>query len=148
MAANDIRREYEAIIDREWGRFKVNALAFLKNNLPTAYGTLGNYESGSSGSLAGDNLYAGHRKNLNDAPLFPDGVLRNSYKEIDYGGSSGSGYGHVKSSALVSNSPYAYYYANGRSNSGSYHGYDFIAQTKKDLDSQYTYVTGIGVYER
>lgn len=148
MAANDLRREYEAIVDREWGRFKVNALAFLKNNLPTASGTLGNGENGSSGSLAGDNLYAGHRKHLDEPPLFPDGVLRNSYREIDYGGWSGSGYGHVKSTALVSNSPYAYYYANGRSNSKGYHGYDFIGQTKKDLDSRYTHITGIGVYER
>ena len=148
MASNDIRKEYQAIIDREWGRFKVNALAFLRNNLPTSSGTLGNGDNGSSGSLAGANLYAGHMKHLGDAPLFPDGVLRNSYYEINYGGSSGSGYGNVKSSALVSSSPYAYYYANGRSNSASYHGYDFIAQTKKDLDSQYTYVTGFGVYER
>lgn len=135
MSAIDLRKEYEAIVDREWGRFKVNALAFLRNNLPTSGGTLGNDGNGSSGSLAGLNLYA-------------TGTLRNSYSEIDYGGWSGMGYGHVKSSALVTTSPYAYYYANGRRNSATYHGYDFIGQTKRDLDSQYTHITGIGVWER
>lgn len=132
MSALDFKREYEAIVDELWGRAKTNALAFLRNNLPTSSGTLGNSaQFPDHTSLAGKNLYA-------------TGSLRDSYREINLGGAAGTG--NYRTTALVSVSPYAYYYANGRRNSATYHGFDFIGQTKRDLEEMLDriIVTGFG----
>lgn len=121
MSALQLRQEFNAFVARAWGFARFNALAYLKNNLPTSSGTLGNYTDFPAGkSLAGLNLYA-------------KGDLRDSYYEVTVVPGSATGRtGRI--SSFVTNSPYAFYYANGRLNSDTYHGFDFIAQTKKDLE--------------
>lgn len=142
MSAIDLRREYEAIVDRQWGQFRANVLAVLKAYLPTKSGTTGVWgEYTGQGSLAGNNLYA-------------QGDLRNSYHDIFLARYSAPG--AIKTTALVSSSPYAYYYANGRSNSESYHGFDFISATKRAVEEIYAAqgedqritISGMGVWER
>lgn len=121
MSALQLRQEFNAIVERAWGEARTNALAFLKNNLPTPSGTLGNFTDFPAGkSLAGLNLYA-------------NGDLRDSYYEVTL--VPGNPVGHSgRISSFVTNSPYAFYYANGRLNSDTYHGFDFIAQTQRDLE--------------
>lgn len=142
MAASDLRREYEAFVDREWGQFNANVLFVLKAYLPTSAGTNGVWgEYAGQGSLAGDNLYA-------------KGDLRNSYQDVFLARYSAPG--AIKTTALVSRSPYAYYYANGRRNSESYHGFDFISATKRAVEEIYAAqgerqrvtISGMGVWER
>lgn len=119
MSANDLRKEFDLVIAQEWGKFKLNALAFVRANLPDARGTLGN-----GVSLAGENLYA-------------TGELKNSYKIINDTGYAYSGYGSTKYVTIAPTgvpAEYAYYYANGRSNSKTYHGYDYIGATIEDLE--------------
>lgn len=120
MSARDLRTEFELTVAQEWGRFKINALAFVRNNLPDVNGTFGNETS-----LAGENLYA-------------TGELKKSYAILNDSGYAYPGKGSLK---YVTVGPtgeptkYVYYYANGRRNSGTYHGYDFIEQARKDLES-------------
>lgn len=117
MSAVQLRKEFNAIVQKAWGDARENILNVLKNNLPDETGTpfYAPYTS-----LAGTNLYA-------------TGALRDSYEEITL--VPGSPVGHT--GRLVqwrSNSPYAYYYANGRINSETYHGFDFIEATKRELE--------------
>lgn len=133
MSVTQLRKEFNAIVEREVGYARTAILQYLRNNLPTGDGTLGNDLQFADGdSLAGLNLYAGGRKRWWDAPEYPEGVLRMSYHEITFQrGTPHSG----RISAFVTDSEYAYYYANGRINSDTYHGFDFIAQTKKDIEN-------------
>ena len=134
VSASNLRREYEAVVIREWGRFREDVLYMLKNNLPTLSGTIGNPGGVSSRtSLAGHNLYA-------------QGDLRNSYYEIDIARTPSPGV--TKISSFETDYDYAYYYANGRRNSETYHGYDFIEQTRRDIDRKYFSMTGNRVYIR
>lgn len=120
MAATQLRKEFNAVVEREVGYARTAILQYLRNNLPTSSGTLGNDLQFPDGvSLAGLNLYA-------------TGELRKSYHEITFQqGTPHSG----RISAFVTDSEYAYYYANGRINSDTYHGFDFIAQTQKDIEN-------------
>ena len=120
MSSVQLRKEFNAIIDREIGYARANILTWLRNNLPTSSGTLGNYIDYPSGiSLAGKDLYA-------------KGNLRNSYHEITL--QPGSPYKNGRISSFVTDSDYAYYYANGRINSDTYHGFDFIEATRRDIE--------------
>ena len=134
MSAIDLKREYEAIVVREWGRFQEDVLYMLQNNLPTSSGTIGNPGGvSSSGSLAGDNLYA-------------KGDLRNSYSENFISRTPSPGV--TKITSFTTDFKYAYYYANGRNNSFTYHGYDFIEQTRRDIEKKYSSMTGNLIYIR
>lgn len=120
MSVTQLRKEFNAVVEREVGYARTAILQYLRNNLPTSSGTLGNDLQFPDGvSLAGLNLYA-------------TGELRKSYHEITLQpGTPHSG----RISAFVTDSEYAYYYANGRINSDTYHGFDFIAQTQKDIEN-------------
>lgn len=120
MSVTQLRKEFNAVVEREVGYARTAILQYLRNNLPTSSGTLGNDLQFPDGvSLAGLNLYA-------------TGELRKSYHEITFQpGTPHSG----RISAFVTDSEYAYYYANGRINSDTYHGFDFIAQTQKDIEN-------------
>lgn len=133
MSVTQLRKEFNAVVEREVGYARTAILQYLRNNLPTGDGTLGNDLQFSKGvSLAGDYLYAGGRKRYWQPAPFPAGVLRTSYHEITLQpGTPHSG----RISAFVTDSEYAYYYANGRINSDTYHGFDFIAQTQKDIEN-------------
>lgn len=125
MAASDLRREYEVIVERAWRYFRSDVLSMLKNNLPTSSGTIGNYgQFSGQGSLAGKNLYA-------------TGNLRDSYGErfVARTGSPGA----LKITSLETDVDYAVYYANGRANSSTYHGFDFIDQTKRDVENKFDF---------
>lgn len=133
MSAVQLRKEFNVVVEREVGYARSAILQYLRNNLPTSHGTLGNDLQFPDGvSLAGLNLYAGGRKHLNEPAKFPNGVLRTSYYEITLQrGTPQSG----RISSFVTDSDYAYYYANGRINSDTYHGFDFIEQTRKDIEN-------------
>lgn len=121
MSATQLRKEFDVVVERAVGEARTSILQYLRNNLPTASGTLGNdlqYPSGVS--LAGRNLYA-------------RGVLRNSYHEITL--QPGVPYKSGRISSFVTDSEYAHYYANGRINSDTYHGFDFIEQTRRDIEN-------------
>lgn len=130
--AVQLRKEFNVVVEREVGYARRAMLQYLRNNLPTENGTLGNDLQFPTGvSLAGDYLYAGGRKRYWEPAKVPAGVLRTSYHEITLQhGTPKSG----RISSFVTDSPYAYYYANGRINSSTYHGFDFIEQTKKDIE--------------
>lgn len=120
MSAIQLRKEFNIIVEREVGAARSAILQYLRNNLPTSSGTLGNDLQFPDGkSLAGLNLYA-------------EGDLRKSYHEITLQpGTPRTG----RISSFVTDSDYAYYYANGRINSDTYHGFDFIEQTRKDIEN-------------
>ena len=126
MSAIQLQKEFNVVVERALGEARTAILQYLKNNLPTPGGTLGNnLQFPDYTSLAGKNLYA-------------TGALRNSYYEITLQrGTPKSG----RISSFVTNSNYAYYYANGRINSDTYHGFDFIEQTRKDIEDSLHNVT-------
>lgn len=124
MAVADLRREMNDVLYRwVWGEYRTRVLTFLKNNLPTSGGTLGNSVNYPPGvSLAGANLYA-------------KGALRDSYYMVVEGDWTVLGTGGTKRIRLTTDSPYAIYYANGRSDSITYHGFDYIGRTIRDINS-------------
>lgn len=126
MSAIQLRQEFNAIVEYALGEARNRALVYLRNNLPTAGGTLGNFTDYPSGvSLAGKDLYA-------------TGKLRDSYQEHTLiAGTPRSG----RVATWSTNSEYAYYYANGRINSDTYHGFDFIEATKRDLEQSLRDIT-------
>lgn len=137
MSALDFKNEIELTISKVWGEARENTLVYLKNNLPRGIGrtfsngeprfsgTLGNYTDGISGaSLAGEKLYA-------------TGALRDSYMCVYDSGYDFLGKGGVKFmhfAPVGDPAHYAYYYANGRRNSPTYHGFDFIKATIEDIE--------------
>ena len=126
MSAKQLRKEFNVIVERQVGAARSAILQYLRNNLPTDHGTLGNdLQFPDNASLAGLNLYA-------------TGTLRNSYHEITLQpGTPKTG----RISSFVTESDYAYYYANGRINSDTYHGFDFIEQTRKDIENTWQRVS-------
>lgn len=126
MSAIQLRKEFNAIVEYALGEAKNRAIVYLRNNLPTDSGTLGNFINYPSGtSLAGKDLYA-------------TGDLRNSYKEYTLiAGTPRSG----RVATWATDSEYAYYYGNGRINSDTYHGFDFIEATKRDLEESLRNIT-------
>lgn len=143
--ALQLRQEINLILDREFGEARKNILAVVKNNLPRGNrtyrnfvtgqmevspgGTLGNYDDYTPGkSLAGKNLYA-------------TGALRDSYYERTLVPGSPIGrQGRI--SEIRTDSEYAYYYANGRLNSETYHGFDFIGKSIRDINAMYSRISG------
>lgn len=128
MSAADLGREISMVVEREWGAYRENVMRMLKNNLPTANGTLGNDTNFPSGvSIASSN-----------GILYATGNLRNSYVETvihaDYRGPLS---GRRKISEFTTNVDYALEYANGKKNSKTYHGFDYIGQTISDINSFY-----------
>lgn len=126
MSAIQLRKEFNAIVEYALGEARNRALVYLRNNLPTSEGTLGNFVDYPSGvSLAGKDLYA-------------TGALRNSYKEYTLiPGTPRSG----RVAMWATGFPYAYYYGNGRIDSDTYHGFDFIEATKRDLEESIRNIT-------
>lgn len=137
MSALDFANEIELTIAKKWGEARENTLVYLKNNLPRGigryysdgsprwWGTLGNQDDYDwGGSVAGKNLYA-------------TGALRDSYMCVydsgyDFLGKGGTKYMHF--APVGDPAHYAYYYANGRRNSETYHGFDFIKKTIEDIE--------------
>lgn len=138
MSALDFRNEIELTIAKSWGKARENTLVFLKNNLPRGIG--GTFSDGTprfSGTLGNYEDYGVPGASVAGAKLYATGALRDSYMLVydsgyDFLGSGGTKFMHFAPVGYPAS--YAYYYANGRRNSGTYHGFDFIAATVRDIE--------------
>lgn len=132
MSAYDFEREVEMTISREWGSFRGSVIEALRNNLPTASGTVGNFEQFQLGiSVASSNK-----------KLYATGALRDSYYEVVESITlKGPLSGRRKISSFYPGVDYATIYANGSYKSATYHGFDYIGQTIRDIDRLYSGIT-------